>query len=218
MLNKYFKRRSLLILFALIVIMILSFGPILRKIGSLIIVDDAPTDSDAIVVLNTGIEYYPRLIQAADIYRQGIVRKVVVNGNRKTDTLRELEAKGFQRCCPWYENTARILTLLEVRQEDIIIISAEDAYDTMTEAQAVGSELLRRKFKKVIVTTSKSHTRRARFIWRKMFEGELEVSMVSAKSDPYNPDNWWKDGRQIRWVLAEYGAWIYYGWKSLTGI
>ena len=25
-----------------------------------------------------------------------------INGNRKTDILRELEDMGFKKCCPWY--------------------------------------------------------------------------------------------------------------------
>jgi hypothetical protein len=27
----------------------------------------------------------------------------------------------------------------------------------------------------------------------------------------------WKQGRHIRWVLAEYGAWGYYWWKEVLG-
>jgi hypothetical protein len=38
---------------------------------------------------------------------------------------------------------------------------------------------------------------------------------VSAKTDPYDPGGWWKDGRQIRWLMTEYGAWIYYYWKNI---
>jgi len=34
-------------------------------------------------------------------------------------------------------------------------------------------------------------------------------------TDPYDPGSWWRNGRQIRWVMAEYGAWIYYWWKTL---
>jgi uncharacterized SAM-binding protein YcdF (DUF218 family) len=191
--------------------------PLLRTIGSLIVVDDPPAASDAIVILNTGIEYYPRLIQAADIYRRHLVRKVVINGNRKTDTLRDLEKQGFERCCPWYTDSVRILTLLDVPEDDIVKISAENAYDTISEARIVGRELIQRQFKRVIITTSKSHTRRARYIWQNMYENELVVRMTAAKSDPYDPQKWWRDGRQIRWVLAEYGAWIYYWLKTPTG-
>jgi hypothetical protein len=51
-----------------------------------------------------------------------------------------------------------------------------------------------------------------------MYGDDLVVNMVGAQSDSYDPNLWWKDGRQIRRVLAEYGAWIYYWWKTLTGI
>ena len=213
-------RRALLVLIVLfsIVFFIFFTGPTLRKLGDLLVVDEVPSPSDAVVVLSTGVEYYPRLVQAAEIYRQGLADKVVFNGNRKTDMLRELEAKGFRRCCPWYADTVRIIAMGGVPQEDIIWVSAEDAYDTVSEAQAVGRELIRLHLNKIILATGKSHTRRARFIWRNMYENQLVVTMVAAKSDPYDSNNWWKDGRQARWVLAEYGAWIYYWWKEITGI
>ena len=105
-----------------------------------------------------------------------------------------------------------------VPENKIMWISVEEAYDTVSEADAVGKELIKKEFANVIITTSKYHTRRAKFIWQKMYKNQLTVFMVSAKNDPYDPDNWWKDGRQIRWLLAEYGAWIFYWWKSLTGI
>jgi uncharacterized SAM-binding protein YcdF (DUF218 family) len=218
--RKSTSRRKLFVIVALIPVLFLIFftGPTLRKLGGLLVVDETPSPSDAVVVLNTGIEFYPRLIEAAEIYRQGLVHKVVINGNRKTDTLRELEANGFTRCCPWYTDAVRILAMGSVPQKDIIWISAEDAYDTMSEAEAVGRELLHHQLAKIIITTSKYHTRRARFIWQNMYENQLTVAMVSAKSDPYDPNNWWKDGRQVRWVLAEYGAWFYYWWKEITGI
>ncbi|MFC1862367.1 YdcF family protein [Thermodesulfobacteriota bacterium] len=171
--------------------------------------------SDAIVVLNTGMDYYPRLIESADLFKRGLAEKIVLNGNRKTDELREIEEKGFVTCCTWYENSLRILSIYGVPRDKVICISAEDAYDTVSEAEIVGEAILREGYTRVILTTSKSHTRRANFIWKRMYGDKLSIYTVSAKSDPYDPEGWWKDGRQIRWVLAEYGAWIYYGWKKL---
>jgi hypothetical protein len=43
-----------------------------------------------------------------------------------------------------------------------------------------------------------------------MYKGKLKVFVAPADNDPFNPEAWWKNGRQIRWVLSEYGAWIYY--------
>lgn len=192
------------------------FGPstILVKIGESLVFDEKPVQSDAVVVLFSGVEYYPRLIEAAALFQKGLASKIVINGNRKTDTLRNLEAKGFKSCCSWYENSIRILSLLGVPKNKTIRISAEDAYDTISEAKLVGDELVRQGFKQIILATSKYHTRRAHFIWTKMFEGRLSIYSVSAKTDPFDPRDWWKDGRQVRWVLTEYGAWIYYYWKQ----
>jgi len=102
-----------------------------------------------------------------------------------------------------------------VPRKEILTISAEDAYDTVSEAEAVRRERVREKFRRVIITTSKSHTRRAAYIWSTMFGDQLSIYTVAARTDPYDPKGWWKDGRQILWVLAEYGAWIYYWWKRI---
>ncbi|MBC8459845.1 MAG: YdcF family protein [Deltaproteobacteria bacterium] len=192
----------------------LSSSMIMTRLGGFLVLDEEPVPSDAVVVLCSGVEYYPRLIEAAELFRKGFARKVVINGNRKTDVLRSLEEKGFERCCPWYEESLRILSMFGVPKDQVICISAEDAYDTVSEAEIVGREILQKEFTKIIITTSKFHTRRARFIWNKRFGDTLSICSVSAKTDPYNPKGWWKEGRQIRWVLAEYGAWIYYWWKT----
>jgi uncharacterized SAM-binding protein YcdF (DUF218 family) len=193
-------------------------GNLLGMIGRFIVQDQAAAASDAVVVLYTGTEYYPRLIQAAQLYREGLAAKVVINGNRKTDTLRLLEAKGFQACCAWYDDYVRILALYGVPPGDVIPIGAEDVYDTITEAAAVGPRLVERGLRRILITTSKYHTRRAAHIWKRMFAPDLSIRMIAAKDDPFDPDRWWRDGRQIKWVLAEYGAWVYYGWQRLRTV
>lgn len=212
------KRRLLITVFALCLILLfyLSSGWIFTSIGAFLVVDEVPVNCDAIIILNTGVEYYPRLIEAANLYKQGYAKKVVINGNRKSDTLRELEKQGFAPCCQWYEDWIGILELLGVPREAVLAISAEDVYDTVSEAQMVGDELLNKGIKSIIISTSKYHTRRAGFIWKRMYGNHLKISIVAAKSDPYDPKGWWKSGRQIRWVLAEYGAWLYCYWKNLT--
>jgi len=130
--------------------------------------------------------------------------------------LRSLEEKGFQPCCPWYEDRIRILELLGVPRKAIMPISAENAYDTISEAKAVGKTLIEQGVRQIVITTSKSHTRRARHVWMKTYPNQLRIQIVAASTDPYSPESWWRDGRQVRWVLAEYGAWVYYFWKTIT--
>ena len=189
---------------------------ILCFFGDFLVLDDKADRADSAVVLCTGVDYYPRLIEAARLYSSGVVAKVVINGNRKTDVLRALEAKGFEPCCRWDENSIRILQLHGVPRKRIISVSAENAYDTVSEAEIVGKVLLEQGMKNIIVTTSKSHTRRAGYIWKHAYKNQLNITSAGASTDPFDPHGWWRDGRQIRWVLAEYGAWLYYGWKRIS--
>ncbi|MFC1489008.1 YdcF family protein [Thermodesulfobacteriota bacterium] len=210
------KQKSLyfVVPFLLLLILLYTFHrPVLVFLGEWVVHDEMPVKSDAVVVLSTGIEVYPRLIQAADLYRKGYVDSVVINGNRKTEILIWLEEKGFQGCCPWYEASMRVLALLGVPRERIIAVSAEDVYDTVSEAEVVGSKIIKTGIQSIIISTSKSHTRRASYIWSHLFQDRLKIRTAAASSDPYSPDGWWKSGRQIRWLLAEYGAWLYYFWK-----
>jgi uncharacterized SAM-binding protein YcdF (DUF218 family) len=76
----------------------LFFGTAMTWMGKFLVLDEEPVRSDAVVVLNTGVQLCPRLMEAAALYREGFAGKVVINGDRTTDLLRELEKKGFQRC------------------------------------------------------------------------------------------------------------------------
>jgi uncharacterized SAM-binding protein YcdF (DUF218 family) len=213
------KRKALYIAISILCLLIVLYffsATILTYVGEFLVIDEKPVLSDVVVVLNTGMEYYPRLIEAAELYQKGFVRKIVINGNRKTDVLRSLEKKGFQPCCPWYEDRVRILRLLGVSKADVIAISAEDAYDTVSEAKVVGKALIESGKSSIIITTSKYHTRRARHIWKRMYPNQLQIRIVASQTDPFSPGGWWKEGRQIRWVLAEYGAWLYLFWKNIS--
>ena len=216
--NKHKKIIILILLLCIAAGLYLISGRLLKSMGEFLICDDPSGKSDAAVVLNTGLEYYPRLIEASSIYKTGLAEKIIINGNRKSDSLRGLEAMGFRTCCPWYEDSMRILEILGVPRYDVIAVSAEDVYDTVSEAEAVGGEVIKRGYKNIILVTSKFHTRRAAHIWKEIYEDKLEVTSVSAKTDPFDPASWWKQGRQVRWVLAEYGAWLFYYWQKITDI
>ena len=205
-----------LVIIVLVAALLLYFlsGPIMIMVGEFLVQADEPARSDAVVVLSTGIEYYPRLMEAAALFRDGLTKRVAINGNRKSEALIELERRGFQSCCLWYEDALRVLELLGVQKERVIIINAESAYDTVSEAKLVGEVLSEAGITSIILTTSKYHTRRARYIWKKLFPDRFTIRAVAARNDPFLPEAWWKEGRQVRWVLAEYGAWIYYFWKT----
>ena len=179
--------------------------------------DTPPHRADAVVVLETGIDYEPRLIEAAKLVREGYASVVAVDGNRKTPVIRELEAAGFTPAVPWDTNRKRVLSLLGVDDDQILSISVEDAYDTITEARGVAPVLKRAGYKKLLIVTSRFHTRRAGHIWRSQFGDDFDITTVAASKDPFDPDGWWHDGRQIRQLMAEYGGWLFYYLNELKG-
>lgn len=210
-----FDFRKIFLVLILLAFLVVIHEKILSGIGSFLVVQDTPKKAEAAVVLNTGIDIYPRLMEAANLYKHVKVDRVVINGNRKSDILRGLENNGYEPPCKWYAKEINVLTHLGVAKDHIMAVSAEDAYDTITEAKIVGGILINNGMSDVVITTSKFHSRRARHIWNKMYKGKLKVFVAPAQNDPFNPDAWWKSGRQIRWVLSEYGAWIYYYWMQL---
>lgn len=208
--------RKIILLFLLLVLIVVLHANILSGIGSFLVVRDIPPKADAAVVLYTGVDIYPRLLEAAGLYKNATVEKVFINGNRKSDVLRKLESSGYKPACKWYADEVSVLAHRGVAKDHIIAITAENAYDSISEAKLVGSTLINNGVKSIIITTSKFHSRRALHIWKNMYKGKLKIFVAPAASDPFNPGSWWKSGRQIRWVLSEYGAWIYYYWMKIT--
>ncbi|MBU0729473.1 MAG: YdcF family protein [Proteobacteria bacterium] len=202
--------------FCLILVFLLP-GVFLPPIANFLIADEKPVHADAVVVLSTGMEYFSRLMEAAELYNSGYADKVVINGNRKNAEIRKLEDLGFDPCCEWQEEPLRILEVLGVSRGAVIAISAEDVYDTVSEAKAVGNELIASGCKSLIITTSKTHTRRALHIWKDEFSDIFELQSVAARHDPFSAQKWWKEGRQTRWILYEYGSWCFYYWQKITG-
>lgn len=205
--------RKLLILIVFAALLFVFRAAWLGKIGESLVEDNATATADVAVVLATGVDYPPRLIQAARLYTEGRVKRVLINGNRKTDVLRALENKGFRPAAPWYEDSLRILEMSGVPRERVWTVSVEDAFDTVSEAQGIAPFLRQQAVEDVIITTSKFHTRRARYIWQKVLKRGDGIYASAAAFDPFDPQGWWTDGRQIRQLLAEYGALVYYAWQ-----
>lgn len=182
---------------------------ILAPLASCLITEDPPERVDAVIVLNTGIGIYERLMEAAYLYNQDYTAKIIINGNRKNEILKELEEMGLQLGCAWDEERIRVLELLGVPRKAIISISAEDAYDTVTEAEAVGPKVISMGLKKIIITTSKVHSARAIYIWRTLFTDRLSLLSITAKKDLFLAEGWWRSGKDTKQLLYEYGSWLY---------
>jgi uncharacterized SAM-binding protein YcdF (DUF218 family) len=207
------SRKFVIIIAILIALLFFYRDQWLGYLGHSLIVDDPDATAEVAVVLATGVDYVPRLLQAAQLYREKRVKRVMINGNRKTDAIRKLEAQGYVPACKWYENSLRILEMHGVPRDKVWTVSAEDVFDTVSEAQTIRQSLLKNDIGSMIITTSKFHSRRARFVWRKVMGTDEGIYSSAAADDPFDPDSWWQDGRQVKQVMGEYGGMAYYVWK-----
>ena len=204
------SRRPIIILIGFLIVMALIFPLLATLLGRSLIQNDRPlSKADVVVVLSTGVDYPPRLMEAARILKAGLADRVVINGNRKTEFIRKIEAQGYQAPSPWYKNSVAMLGFFGVPKDKVVIIDAPDAFDTISEADITGRQLPLNT-KSIIVTTSKFHTRRANSIWRHQYGDRFDIQVAASEDDPFDPKNWWRHGRQVRQLLAEYGGWLYY--------
>src|SRR5262249_34886623 len=75
---------------------------------------------------------------------------------------------------------------------------------TLLEAQAMLSYARSQGYKKILLVTSKPHTRRAAAIYRHLADSDVEVIVRPSRYDRFRAQEWWRDRTDVRRVLIEY--------------
>ena len=88
-----------------------------------------------------------------------------------------------------------------------------EANSTAQEADALYDIGTREQWKRVIIVTSKQHTRRARLVMRRRMAGTgVEVLVRASRLDDSDVDRWWRNRSTLRFTLFEsqrlFGYWI----------
>src|SRR5260370_7968902 len=89
---------------------------------------------------------------------------------------------------------------------DKIVRFAHDADSTLEDAQALAKLAKERKWHSVIVVTSNFHTRRARYIFQRIFPQGMEVRAASARDADFDPDHWWENRKSLKKLTPEFPA------------
>jgi uncharacterized SAM-binding protein YcdF (DUF218 family) len=77
--------------------------------------------------------------------------------------------------------------------------------NTAQEANLLRAMVQTRGWRRVIVVTSKYHTRRAAFAFRRGLEGTgAEVVMRASRYDSSDPAGWWRHRSDFRYVISEW--------------
>ena len=195
-----------LILSALLILIFFS-GPILQFLASGLVVDHGIKKSDAVVVL--GGSSPSRVLEAADIYRNGLASNIIITRGGKPEGKEFLESKKIE--FP-EEADLNILVLnkLGIESSNVYIIPGR-VYGTLEEARAIKDFAQNKGLKSLIITTSKSHTRRCVIIFDNVFKNSgIEIFVAPTKYDSFEPAKLGKNKNHWKVVVLEYQKILYY--------
>jgi len=191
-------RRSHRLIWALAALAALIVGIwIFRGVGEWLVVEDPPAPSGAIVVLSGGLPIRAR--EAAEIYRQKFAAEVwVTHAADATEELREL---GINYLGETFYNQ-KVLLQLGVPIEAIRVVDPV-VHNTEDEVQAIAKTARDSGIHRVILVTSKAHTRRVHTIWRKLVGNDPALIVRYAREDGYDGAHWWRSTTDALDVLRE---------------
>jgi uncharacterized SAM-binding protein YcdF (DUF218 family) len=180
---------SLILCFALYLVR----RPLLRFTAETWIIEDPLDQADALIVVGDDNFYADRATRGVQLFREGKAPVIVASGRRlrpNAGIAELIEHDLVERGVP----------------KDKIVRFAHDGDSTLEEAAALLRFAKERKWRKVIVVTSNYHTRRARYIFRRVFPQGMEVRVASARDGDFDPEHWWENRKSIKELTREFAG------------
>ena len=180
----------------------------LPRLGSWLVVEDPLAKSDAIIVL--GGTMYERQLEAVDLYSEGWAPRIYLF--REVIDWGELAL--IERGVPYTKAVdIQIDAMLQLGVPRDRILILDRAGSTSEEADFVRQLAAAEKMSRLIVVTSKQHTRRARLVMRRKLNGTgADVIVRPSRYDRSNVEDWWSERATLRFTLFEmqrlFGYWI----------
>ncbi len=191
---------SLLFLVALLFGIYVFRHALLRAAGGFLVVSDEPAAADAILVLGDDNYQAERSAGAAELYRGHWAPVVVASG----------------RYLRPYASMAQLMQR-DLTERGVpaaaVVVFAHSARSTREEAQALRKLAAERHWRHVLVVTSNYHTRRTRYIFRRVWPGDSEVRVIAAADSGYDPRSWWQDRGSTKLFFYEAVGLIVAAWE-----
>lgn len=175
--------------------------------GRLLVVEDPFQKSDAIVVLAGAPA--DRWLEAADLFHEGAAPRILLSPGRIDSAVRIARQRGV-RLLSESEAVRDALGQLGVPAEAVSAIPGS-VDNTADEAAACREVAQRNGWTRLIVVTSKYHSRRTRFAFRRAFRGTpVTIAVRGSRYDESTPRRWWRNRNDIRFVVGEYEKLLLY--------
>ena len=203
----FFRLMALLVMGALVAAVYLARHPLLRLAGGFWEVEDRLERADAILVVGDDNFAGERASRSAELFRAGWAPLVVASG----------------RLLRSYAGVAELMSRdLETRgvPQSAILTFPHRAQNTLEEARALRELVTRRGWHQVLLVTSNYHSRRARYIFRKVLP-QVTVVMVPVRDSDFDPDFWWESPEGRKLFLAEttgYVSTLWELWRADSGV
>ena len=188
---------------------LLALWPVLAwGAARLLVVRTPPRNVDAIVMLSGSATFRERTEHAAQLYRAGRARRIVLTN----DNLKSGWSEAQQRNPLYYERAKQRLIDLGVPEERIDVLK-EPILGTYDEAVQIKLYCDSHSIHSIVVVTSGYHSRRALWTFRHVFQGsDIAVGMDPAEPgiDTPLPSVWWLKSFGWEMVPEEYGKLLCY--------
>jgi uncharacterized SAM-binding protein YcdF (DUF218 family) len=160
----------------------------IKGVGRWLIVQDPLDKAAAIVVLGGHFPY--RALEGSSLYLSGWAPEVWVT----TGVIREDEKRALQIGVQYRREEAynrEALELLGVPAGKIHPLEGK-AQNTAEEVRFIAGLLKERKTDRVILVTSKYHSRRLKATWQALVGDSPRAIVRYAREDPFDPGSWWR--------------------------
>src|SRR5260370_40341874 len=94
-----------------------------------------------------------------------------------------------------------------------IVSFVHDSDSTVEEAQALTWIVKERNWHSIIVVTYNLHTRRTRYIFRRVFPQGVEVRIDSARDGDFDPEHWWEKRKSTKELTKEFAGMVVTWWE-----
>jgi uncharacterized SAM-binding protein YcdF (DUF218 family) len=174
---------------------------LLRAAADAWIVSDPPMKADAVAVFGGGLDDRP--FAAAEYYRSGLVKKVLVS-NVRVGPAAQLGAIKSDTAA-----TRDILLKLGVADDDITVFG-DSLANTHDEVLALREWARRAGARGLIVPTEIFSARRVRWMLHHAFGDDFTISVPALDPAQYHRDDWWRQSEGIVAFQNEILKYIYY--------
>ena len=193
---------ALVVLGCLAVALYLARAKVLPPLARWLDVGGRPRKAAYVLILGGAPRIRPFV--AAEILHAGLAERALISHVKSPhDDLGDLLPPDHELC-------RRVLLQSGIAAEKVSFLG-HDQRTTYDEAGALARFLAAEPDARVLIVTNDFHTRRARWIFTRLLGARADaVSFISAPSERFQADNWWRSEEGLEFIVGENLRFLFY--------